>query len=72
MATGPLFPTQPPSCPPRETWELDGRRGLRTESRGCQPNPDSLPSSHGQMGPPGLSPSSPGVSRLYQFPQQTL
>lgn len=35
---------------------------------GCQPNPDSLPSSHGQMGLPDPSPSSPGVSRLYESP----
>lgn len=31
VAIGPLFPTWPPSCPPQETWELDGRRGLRTK-----------------------------------------
>lgn len=70
MATRPLFPTWPPSCPPGETWELDGGRGLRTESRGCQSSPDSLPSSHGQMGAPGPSSSSPGFSRLYKSPNR--
>lgn len=68
MATGLPFPTRPPSCPPGEPWDLDGRRGLRTESRGRQPTPDSLPTSHGQMGPPGPSPSRPRISRLCASP----
>ena len=68
MATSPPFPTRPPSCPPGEPWDLDGRRGLRTESRGRRPTPDSLPASHGQMGPPGPSPSRPRISRLCASP----
>lgn len=68
MATGLPFPTRPPSCPPGEPWDLDGRRGLRTESRGRRPTPDSLPTSHGQMGLPGPSPSRPRISRLCASP----
>ncbi|XP_045405356.1 transforming growth factor-beta receptor type 3-like protein [Lemur catta] len=36
MATG---PPSPPSHLPGETWDPDGRRGLRTESRGTHPPP---------------------------------
>lgn len=46
----PPCPTRPPSCPPGETWDLDGRQGLRTESRGRRATPDSLPTSRGQTG----------------------
>lgn len=62
------FPYLATSCPSGETWDLDGHRGLRTESRGHQPTSDSLPSSHGQMSLPGPVPSCPGVSRLYVSP----
>jgi len=55
-ASGPPFPAQSPSCPPGEPWDPDGQRGLRTDSRGRRPTPDSLPTSRGQMGLPGPSP----------------
>lgn len=55
-ASGPHFPAQSPSYPPGEPWDPDGRQGLRTDSRGRRPTPDSLPTSCGQMGLPGPSP----------------